>query len=288
MIAFALAPPVPLVAPAPAAHARSAARPPAAPHRRPEVTPVMPPGETAALLREVAALGPVVRDADPRYRAVPAADRPRFEALRNRLVGGHVRLCGEVIRSRVKSWERLSLTADDLHQEGVFGLMRAVELFDPTRGVTFATYAYHWVRHAVARAVMGQARLIRVPSHALTGPKRLPAAELARLSNPRPLGGVRVGLPDPRAADPAAEIPEREAAPIRGEVVAAVLRTLCTRDADVIRRRFGLADGAAETLQELADEYGLTRERVRQIEVRALDALRHPRRLAALEAVAPG
>jgi RNA polymerase primary sigma factor len=256
-------------------------------HRDAFRTPVLDRDETRRLLREVAALGPVTTVGRARRRAIPPEDRPRFEELRNRLVLGHLRLCAAAVhRGR---WARRcrSLTAADLIHEAVFGLMRAVELFDPDRGTAFSTDAYHRIRQAVARAAAGRDGLIRVPRYRVSGPERLSGPALGRFAAYRRVESLGRQLVDPRATDPADEVAEREAVRGRDRVVAAVVRELPGRAADVVRKRFGLDGAGRVKLRELGAGYGLTRERVRQLEAQALDQLREPPLRANLEAVAP-
>ena len=248
-------------------------------------SPVLSRADTEELLHQIAALGPVAEGPDGRHRVITQTNLSLFLGLRNRVVVGHLRLAADAVRGRRS--QCTSLTEADLFQEAVFGLMRAVELFDPDRGVVFSTYAFHWLRQAVGGAVMDHDRLIRLPRYCASGPDRLPPAEVVRFTHILPLDGFVAGLTDPRAPDPAAETAGRDASAARPGVVAATLRTLAGRDADILRRRFGLPDGREETLQELGECYGLSRERVRQIEARALEHLRHPQRLAALEGVTP-
>ncbi len=241
--------------------------------------------QTLALLTEVAALGPVVRDGRVLRRAVPAADRAHYLALRNRLVEAHLRLVLYLI-GRDRLFARSgSLRWADLVQEGVFGLARAVELFDPTRGVRFATYALHWVRQSLTRAAVGAGGLVRLPVHLQSGPRRLTRDQLAPY---REFARVPRSYPAPRADDPAVAVAAAELEPARRAAVADVLQTLPARLREVVAARFDLDGGGGRTLRELGETFEITRERVRQLEAKALERLARSDRLARLDAAGPG
>jgi RNA polymerase primary sigma factor len=246
---------------------------------------------------------------------VTALRRTLYRAARSELAQANLRL----VVSIAKRYRGRGLSFADLIQEGNSGLLRAVDKYDPRLGFRFGTYATWWVRQGVTRALADHARTIRVPCHhaaTLAAIERVRGELTARdgrepadadvaealdmpLDDLKALGAVgrqtlsiheAFGsgddetwanvLSDPRAASPGEEADQL----LLKERIDEALRCLTPRDREVIELRFGLRDGKARTLDEVARQLGVTRERVRQIEMRGMVRLRQPERRRGLAA----
>jgi RNA polymerase primary sigma factor len=233
---------------------------------------------------------------------------------RQRMIEGNMRL----VISIAKKYVNRGLEFADLVGEGNNGLIKAVEKFDYRKGYKFSTYATWWIRQAITRAIGDQARTVRVPAHILDTMNKVARAQrdmiqdlgreptveeiamrldiptdkvrmahnisLIPISLDKPIDDEESSFVGDFIGDPMADSPSRRAAiAILKDRFDDILRDLPKREEKIIRLRFGLNDGMPRTLEEVGRMFNITRERVRQIESKALKKLRHPTRLRKLQ-----
>lgn len=233
---------------------------------------------------------------------------------RQRMIEGNMRL----VISIAKKYVNRGLEFADLVGEGNNGLIKAVEKFDYRKGYKFSTYATWWIRQAITRAIGDQARTVRVPAHILDTMNKVARAKrdmiqdlgreptveeianrleiptdkvrmahnisLIPISLDKPIDDEESSFVGDFIKDPLADSPSRRAAiSVLKDRFNEILRDLPKREEKIIRLRFGLNDGLPKTLEEVGQLFNITRERVRQIEAKALKKLRHPTRLRKLQ-----
>lgn len=231
------------------------------------------------------------------------------QSAKNELVEANLRL----VVSLARHYQGCGLSYQDLIQEGNIGLIKAAEKFDVSKGFRFSTYASWWIKQALSRAIADQSRTIRIPVHMTENINKFKKTERELLSKLNREPKVKeiadaMGISEKQAKEIQSYIVEPTSLDIRvgddddttigsfiedthfvnpesayikesnGDVVNAVLDTLSDREANILRLRFGIGGKKAMTLEEVGKEYGLTRERIRQIEAKALRKLRHPSR----------
>jgi RNA polymerase primary sigma factor len=247
--------------------------------------------------------------ADAKQRRELEAVIEQGQAAREHLITANTRL----VVSIAKKYMGRGVPFLDLIQEGNLGLMKAVEKFDYRRGYRFSTYATWWIRQTITRAIADQGRTIRVPVHMSDSIRRLykTARELEQENGSKPtpeeiaaelrmdprkvrwmlkVSWQPLSLERPVGEEEDSELgsfiedrstptpPHCAYQTLLREKVEEVLATLTPREARILRLRFGLHNGRSYTLEEVGQKFGLTRERIRQIEGKALRRLRHPRR----------
>ena len=244
---------------------------------------------------------------DPQARQALEGAVARGEQARERMIRGNLRL----VVSQAKRHAGRGLSFEDLVQEGNIGLIAAVERYDPTRGNRFSTYAVWWIQQRMRRAIANQVRLVRLPVYVSEDLRRLARARnelssaLARRPTPEEVaeemgvpvrkvrrldrweqGVLSLNMPvgDEGESELADLVPDRDTPPmeetvahhqLRERVQDMMTKRLRPREQEVLRMRFGLDGSQEQTLKQVAEVLGVTRERVRQIEVRALRRLRH-------------
>lgn len=242
-----------------------------------------------------------------------------YERAKRSLASGNLRL----VVSIAKRYRNRGVGFLDLIQEGNMGLMRAVEKYEYRRGFRFSTYATWWIRQAISRAIADQSRMIRLPVHMIDVASKLKAAtrllwprlgreptdeELAKAANvsledtKRVLSAARAPMSldrplsdgdnhtfgefieDSRTPNPRSLAAQR----LLRDKLEGLLQTLTYREREIVRLRYGLGDGYIYTLEEVGRIFKVTRERVRQIEAKAVNKLRHPTRVKTLEGFREG
>ena len=273
---------------------------------------VIPDNSIKLYMREMGAI-PMLSAEEEKYYAELAATGDR--TAKNKLVEANLRL----VVSLAKHYQGCGLSFQDLIQEGNIGLIKAVDKFDASKGFRFSTYASWWIKQTLSRALVEQSRIIRIPAHIVDNATKVKKAErelviklnrdptISELAASTemteqevkeiksymqeitsldiPVGeedeGTTIGslIEDSKFINPADSIIDQ----CNEEGVNAVLDTLPVREADIIRLHFGIGTEKPMTLEEIGEHYELSKERIRQLEMKALRKLRHPSRKAILK-----
>ncbi|MBL8879545.1 MAG: RNA polymerase sigma factor RpoD [Phycisphaerales bacterium] len=278
---------------------------------------LLPPDEVQAMREEQEGLIDLVMEfpEDLRKRAVDAKRVfGEYEEAKRRLAGGNLRL----VVSIAKKYRNRGLSFLDIIQEGNTGLMRAVDKYEYRRGYKFSTYATWWIRQAITRAIADHARTIRIPVHMIETMSKLrniqkklmqqfnreptieeiaeaaamPVSEARRvmkisrhpISLDRPVGESEDSYFGDFIEDEKAESPVSTATnEMLKDRIEGVLKTLTYREREIIKLRYGIGDGYTYTLEEVGKIFKVTRERVRQVEAKAIRKLQHPVRARKLQ-----
>ncbi|MDB5296771.1 MAG: polymerase, sigma 70 subunit, RpoD [Phycisphaerales bacterium] len=292
-------------------------------HRIADLQKVKNPGEDLEVCQEeLAGLEDLVlEDAQDLHRRVVAVRKifNKYEDAKRKLSGGNLRL----VVSIAKKYRNRGLSFLDIIQEGNTGLMRAVDKYEYRRGFKFSTYATWWIRQAITRAIADHARTIRIPVHMIETMSKLrniskglmqelgrepTIEEIAKrakmtvsetrrvlkisrhpISLDRPVGESEDSYFGDFIEDEKAENPVESATQeMLKDKIEQVLKTLTYREREIIKLRYGIGDGYTYTLEEVGRIFKVTRERVRQVEAKAIRKLQHPVRARKLEGFLPG